>query len=61
MRRTDSGVTSASSITDAGESKYIKMSPQLGVVVGRIVMSVESAQTARTELASMSYVGTPRK
>lgn len=46
---------------DAGESKYIKMTPQFGVVVGRMVMSVESASTARTELTSMSYVGTAKK
>ena len=46
---------------DAGESKYITMTPGFGVVVGRIVMSVEPAQTARTELASMSYVGTAKK
>jgi hypothetical protein len=37
------------------------MSPQFGIVVGRIVLSVESGQTARTELASMSYVGAPKK
>jgi len=46
---------------DAGESKYIKMTPQFGVLVGRMVLSVESAQTGRTELASMSYVGTSKK
>ena len=40
-----------------GETKYIKMTPGFGVVVGRMVLSVEPAQTARTELASMSYVG----
>ena len=46
---------------DAGESKYIKMTPGFGVVVGRMVMSVESAQTARPELESMSYVGMAKK
>ena len=46
---------------DAGESKYIKMTRGFGVVVGRMIMSVEPAQTARTELASMSYVGAAKK
>ena len=46
---------------DAGESKYIKMTPGFGVVVGRMVMSVEPAATARTELASMSYVGSAKR
>ena len=46
---------------DAGETKYIKMTPQFGVVVGRVVLSVESPQTARTELSSLSYVGTAKR
>jgi len=46
---------------DAGENKYIKMTPGFGVVVGRMVLSVEPAQTAQTELATMSYVGMAKK
>ena len=44
----------------AGETKYIKGSPQMGLMVGRIVLSVESPDTARPALMSLSYTGAPK-
>lgn len=41
----------------AGETKYLKTSPSFGVVVGRIVITIEAPEKARAELASLSYTG----
>jgi hypothetical protein len=48
----------ASFTLDAGETKYIKTSPSFGVLVGRIVVTIESPSSAKTEMASLSYTGT---
>ena len=41
----------------AGETKYLRTSPSMGLVVGRIIVELESADKAKTELASLSYTG----
>ncbi len=41
----------------AGETKYVRSSPSMGIVVGRVVMEIESADKAKAELASLSYTG----
>ncbi|MEO6364407.1 MAG: DUF2846 domain-containing protein [Caldimonas sp.] len=45
----------------AGETKYLKTSPSFGIIVGRIVISLESPEAARAELASLSYTGASAK
>ena len=47
----------ASFTLDAGETKYLKSAPSFGLVVGRIVITLESADKAKTELASLSNTG----
>lgn len=47
----------ASFTLDAGETKYLKSAPSFGIVVGRIVITIESPDKARTELASLSNTG----
>lgn len=47
----------ASFTLDAGETKYLKSSPSFGLVVGRIVITLESPEKARAELASLSNTG----
>jgi hypothetical protein len=46
---------------DAGETKYVKTSPSFGVLVGRVVVTLESPTAAKAELASLSYTGTAPK
>jgi hypothetical protein len=41
----------------SGETKYLRTSPSLGVLVGRIVVELESPEKARAELPSLSYTG----
>jgi hypothetical protein len=48
----------ASFTLDAGETKYIKTSPSFGVLVGRVVVTIESPSSAKAEMASLSYTGT---
>jgi hypothetical protein len=42
---------------DAGETKYLKSAPSFGLVVGRIVITIESPDKAKAELASLSNTG----
>ena len=49
----------ASFTLDAGETKYLKSSPSFGIVVGRIVITIESPEKAKLELASLSNTGAP--
>ncbi len=44
-----------------GETKYIRSTLQMGVMVGRVVLSVESPEVARPQLTSLSYTGVPAK
>lgn len=49
----------ASFVLAAGETKYLRTSPSFGVVVGRIVVELETAEKAKAELPSLSYTGKP--
>lgn len=40
-----------------GETKYIRSSVSMGLMVGRIVLELESPEKARAELGSLSYTG----
>ncbi|WP_296228759.1 DUF2846 domain-containing protein [Ralstonia sp. UBA689] len=41
----------------SGETKYVRSSPSVGIVVGRVVLSQESEEDAVEELAGLSYTG----
>lgn len=41
----------------SGETKYIRMSPSMGIIAGRMNLEVVPTAQGRTELASLSYVG----
>lgn len=43
----------------AGETKYIRSSVGLGLVVGRVILEPETPEKARAELGGLSYTGTP--
>ncbi|MET3917216.1 hypothetical protein ABID97_003998 [Variovorax sp. OAS795] len=40
------------------EVKYLRTSPSFGLLVGRVVIELESAEKAKAELGSLSYTGT---
>ncbi|QSI30079.1 DUF2846 domain-containing protein [Variovorax sp. RKNM96] len=42
----------------ANEVKYLRTSPSMGLLVGRVVIELESADKAKAELGSLSYTGT---
>jgi hypothetical protein len=42
---------------DVGETKYIRTSPSFGLLVGRIVLDLETPQTAQTEIEKLSFTG----
>lgn len=42
---------------DAGETKYVRSSPSMGLMVGRVVLELETPEKAKEELASLSYTG----
>lgn len=46
---------------DAGETKYVRSSPSLGLMVGRIVLELETPEKAQQELADLSYTGEAAK
>jgi len=48
---------SASFSLQAGESQYLRTSPSIGVLVGRIVVELESPEKAKAELPSLSFTG----
>ena len=48
---------SASFKLDPGETKYLRTSPSMGLLAGRIVVQLESAEKAKAELPSLSYTG----
>jgi hypothetical protein len=50
---------SASFVLAAGETKYLRTSPSFGVLVGRVVVELETPEKARAELPSLSYIGAP--
>ena len=40
---------------DAGETKYVRTSPSLGLIVGRVVPELETPEKAQSELPSLSF------
>lgn len=44
---------------EAGETKYVKTSVGLGLLVGRIVPTLESADEANKSLDGLHYIGAP--
>lgn len=48
-------------VLDAGETKYVRSSPSLGLMVGRIVLELETPEKAKDELSGLSYTGEPVK
>ncbi|HSV80769.1 MAG TPA: DUF2846 domain-containing protein [Ramlibacter sp.] len=40
-----------------GETKYVRNSVSMGVMVGRVVLELETPEKARSELGSLSYTG----
>jgi hypothetical protein len=42
---------------DEGEIKYVRASPALGIVVGRIVLELEAPQKAKSELTGLRFAG----
>ncbi|WP_024973066.1 DUF2846 domain-containing protein [Ralstonia pickettii] len=40
---------------DAGETKYVRTSPSLGLIVGRVVPELETPEKAQAELPSLSF------
>lgn len=47
----------ASFVLAAGETKYLRTSPALGLLVGRVVVELETPEKALAELPSLSYTG----
>ena len=45
-------------LLDAGETKYVRSSVSFGVMVGRVVLELETPEKAKEELSSLSYTGT---
>jgi hypothetical protein len=41
---------------DAGETKYVRTSPSMGVLVGRVVLQLEEPAKAQAEVEKLSYV-----
>jgi hypothetical protein len=44
-------------VLDAGETKYVRSSPGLGVLVWRVVLELETPEKAKEELPGLSYTG----
>ncbi|SOY43668.1 DUF2846 domain-containing protein [Cupriavidus taiwanensis] len=44
-------------VLDAGETKYVRSSPSMGLMVGRVVLELETPEKAKADLASLSYTG----
>jgi len=42
----------------AGETKYIRSSVGIGLVMGRVILEPETPEKAKAELGSLSYTGT---
>lgn len=43
---------------DPGEVKYIRSSPAFGLLIGRIILDLETPEKARQELTGLTYTGT---
>lgn len=47
----------ASFVLSEGETKYVRTSPSMGLLVGRVVVELETPEKAKAELAGLSYTG----
>lgn len=47
----------ATFVLQAGETKYLRTSPSIGLLVGRVVVELEIPEKAKAELPSLSYTG----
>jgi hypothetical protein len=47
----------ANFVLDTGETKYLKTSPSLGVLMGRIVVEIETPEKAKADINSLSFTG----
>lgn len=45
----------------SGETKYIRSSVSMGLMVGRVVLELEAPDKARAEIGSLSYTGVASK
>lgn len=41
----------------SGETKYVRSSPSMGLMVGRVVLELETPEKAKEDLSSLSYTG----
>lgn len=46
---------------DAGETKYVRSSPSIGLLVGRIVLQLEDPAKAKAEIETLSFVPLVKK
>ena len=46
---------------DAGETKYVRTSPSMGLLVGRIVLQLEEPAKAQAEVEKLSYAPPAKK
>ncbi|SFD02323.1 Protein of unknown function [Cupriavidus sp. OV038] len=44
-------------VLDSGETKYVRSSPSMGLMVGRVVLELETPEKAKEDLSSLSYTG----
>jgi hypothetical protein len=44
-------------VLDSGETKYVRSSPSMGLMVGRVVLELKTPEKAKEDLASLSYTG----
>jgi len=48
-------------VLDAGETKYVRSSVSMGVMVGRVNLELETAEKAKAELGGLSFTGVASK
>jgi len=44
-------------VLDSGETKYVRSSPSMGLMVGRVVLELKTPEKAKEDLSSLSYTG----
>lgn len=55
------GVTVGNFVLQAGETKYVRTSPSMGLMIGRIIVELETPEKAKAELPSPSFTGNETK
>jgi hypothetical protein len=48
-------------VLQPGETKYIRSSVSLGLMIGRVVLELETPEKAKAEIGSLSYTGVASK